>query len=171
MVSVNRAQNEVYKLYRRSYEVEVEGEETGDIVVTIDGPGETPFAGGRFKVRLQIPKEFPFKSPSVGFVTRMFHPNIDESSGSVCLDVLNQVWSPLYDVVNIVDAFLPQLLAYPNPNDPLNPEAGKLYLSNRDEYNRKVAEYVGKYALPGEKKQEKQSSSEELTDYEHCEEI
>lgn len=59
-------------------------------------------------------------------------------SGSVCLDVINQTWSPMYDMVNIFEVFLPQLLRYPNPSDPLNGEAAALMMRDEGSYNTKV---------------------------------
>lgn len=71
-------------------------------------------------------------------MNRIFHPNIDELSGSVCLDVINQTWSPMYDMVNIFEVFLPQLLRYPNPTDPLNGEAAALMMREPKGYEAKV---------------------------------
>jgi ubiquitin-conjugating enzyme E2 H len=59
-------------------------------------------------------------------------------SGSVCLDVINQTWSPMYDMVNIFEVFLPQLLRYPNPTDPLNGEAAALMMREPKGYEAKV---------------------------------
>ncbi|OQE14073.1 hypothetical protein PENFLA_c041G07640 [Penicillium flavigenum] len=105
-----------------------------------------PFTGGLWKIHVELPDQYPYKSPSIGFVNRIFHPNIDELSGSVCLDVINQTWSPMYDMLNIFEVFLPQLLRYPNPSDPLNGEAAALMMREPKAYEAKVKEYVAKYA-------------------------
>lgn len=60
------------------------------------------------------------------------------SSGSVCLDVINQTWSPMFDMINIFEVFLPQLLRYPNPTDPLNGEAAALLMRDPKTYDIRV---------------------------------
>ncbi|CEJ91747.1 Putative Ubiquitin-conjugating enzyme [[Torrubiella] hemipterigena] len=117
-----------------------------EFFVRFKGPAETPFEGGFWKIHVELPDNYPYKSPSIGFVNRIFHPNIDELSGSVCLDVINQTWSPMYDMINIFESFLPQLLRYPNPTDPLNGEAAALLIREPKSYDAKVKEYVQKYA-------------------------
>ncbi|KAK5679854.1 ubiquitin-conjugating enzyme E2 H [Elasticomyces elasticus] len=152
-----RIETDVMKMMMSDYEVTLVNDNstcpslylkvsTQEFYVRFKGPEETPFMGGLWKIHVELPDQYPYKSPSIGFVNRIFHPNIDELSGSVCLDVINQTWSPMYDMVNIFEVFLPQLLRYPNPTDPLNGEAAALMMRDAKSYEAKVKEYVAKYA-------------------------
>ena len=42
------------------------------------------------------------------------------------------------DLLNVFETFLPQLLLYPNPTDPLNGEAAALLMREPQAYNAKV---------------------------------
>lgn len=44
----------------------------------------------------------------------------------------------MYDMINIFEVFLPQLLRYPNPSDPLNGEAAALMMREPKGYEAKV---------------------------------
>ncbi|KAL9025112.1 MAG: hypothetical protein Q9196_006014 [Gyalolechia fulgens] len=52
----------------------------------------------------------------------------------------------MFDMINIFEVFLPQLLRYPNPTDPLNGEAAALLMRDPKTYDVKVKEYVNRYA-------------------------
>ncbi|GER38570.1 ubiquitin-conjugating enzyme E2 2 [Striga asiatica] len=106
----------------------------------IFGPDDTPWDGGTFKLTLQFTEDYPNKPPTVRFVSRMFHPNI-YADGSICLDILQNQWSPIYDAAAILTS-IQSLLCDPNPNSPANSEAARLFSESKREYNRRVREIV-----------------------------
>ena len=103
-------------------------------------PDDTAWEDGTFKLTLEFTEEYPNKAPTVKFVTKMFHPNI-YADGSICLDILQNQWSPIYDISAILTS-IQSLLCDPNPSSPANSEAARLYGENRREYERKVREIV-----------------------------
>lgn len=106
----------------------------------IFGPDDTPWEGGTFKLSLVFSEDYPNKAPQVKFITKMFHPNI-YADGAICLDILQNQWSPIYDISAILTS-IQSLLTDPNPNSPANSEASKLYVENKGEYNRRVKAVV-----------------------------
>jgi len=141
-----RKEVDLMKLMMSDYEVTMSSDSVTEFVVKFHGPKESPYESGVWKVRVELPPTYPYKSPSIGFLNKIYHPNVDFASGSVCLDVINQTWSPMFDLINIFETFLPQLLLYPNPTDPLNGEAAALLLKEPEKYKDKVRDLVGKYA-------------------------
>ncbi|XP_055727687.1 ubiquitin-conjugating enzyme E2 A-like isoform X1 [Salvelinus fontinalis] len=106
----------------------------------IFGPEGTPFEDGTFKLTVEFTEEYPNKPPTVRFVSKMFHPNV-YADGSICLDILQNRWSPTYDVSSILTS-IQSLLDEPNPNSPANSQAAQLYQENKREYEKRVSAIV-----------------------------
>ncbi|KFV68176.1 Ubiquitin-conjugating enzyme E2 A, partial [Dryobates pubescens] len=116
----------------------------------IFGPEGTPFEDGKsllslptpgtFKLTIEFTEEYPNKPPTVRFVSKMFHPNV-YADGSICLDILQNRWSPTYDVSSILTS-IQSLLDEPNPNSPANSQAAQLYQENKREYEKRVSAIV-----------------------------
>lgn len=106
----------------------------------IYGPADTPFEDGTFKLQIEFSEEYPNKPPKVKFISEMFHPNV-YSDGALCLDILQNRWSPSYDVSSILTS-IQSLLDEPNPASPANAEAAKLFQENRCEYEKRIQKIV-----------------------------
>lgn len=67
----------------------------------IIGPADTPFEDGTFRLVMHFEEQYPNKPPGVKFISQMFHPNV-YGTGELCLDILQNRWSPTYDVAAIL---------------------------------------------------------------------
>jgi ubiquitin-conjugating enzyme E2 A len=119
---------------------------------------DTPFEDGTFKLVLNFDESYPNKPPTVKFLSRMFHPNV-YANGELCLDILQNRWSPTYDVAAILTS-VQSLLHDPNPNSPANAEAAQLYRENMKEYIRRVKATVEESWLDPEEKEAMQQQGE-----------
>merc|ERR1711865_1281726 len=112
---------------------------------TLMGPGDSPYAQGVFFLTIHSPTDYPFKPPKVQFNTRIYHPNIN-SNGSICLDILKDLWSPALTISKVLLSVC-SLLTDPNPDDPLVPEIARLLKSDAVKHDATAQEWTRKYAM------------------------
>ncbi|KAI9332717.1 ubiquitin-conjugating enzyme/RWD-like protein [Zopfochytrium polystomum] len=114
----------------------------------MDGPENSPYAGGVFRLQVRVPDRYPFQPPQVQFRTKIYHPNID-AMGRICSDVLKMppkgCWKPTLNIKTVFSA-LHILLSEPNPDDPLEQEIAVEYKSSHSIYCQKAAAHTRKHA-------------------------
>lgn len=98
---------------------------------TLKGPEETPFETGTFVVRFSLPESYPLAPPRAAFETKIFHPNVHWKTGEICLDILKDAWSPAWTLHSVCRAVL-ALLCNPEPDSPLNCDAGNMLRARDD---------------------------------------
>jgi len=116
----------------------------------IDGPADTPYYGGKFRVKLTIGKDFPQGPPKGFFVTKIFHPNVS-SKGEICVNTLKKDWKSDLGLRHVL-LTIKCLLIVPNPESALNEEAGKLLLERYDDYCARARLYTDIHAKLSESK-------------------
>lgn len=95
------------------------------LLICLTGPEGTPYSQGVWRVRLDIPISYPQNPPTAVFQTRIFHPNVAEETGAVCLETLKRDWDPKLTLKDILIT-ISCLLIQPNPDSALNQKAGAL---------------------------------------------
>ncbi|XP_030245597.1 ubiquitin-conjugating enzyme E2 E1 [Drosophila navojoa] len=119
----------------------------------IVGPSGTAYEGGTFKLDIRFPGAYPFRPPQIRFITRIYHCNVD-SRGVICLDVLNERWSPVMNIAKVLLSIW-VLIGECNPNDPLVMGIADQYKCNRKEHDKVARYWTKRFAMPKTKSSSK----------------
>ena len=100
--------------------------------VFIKGPAGTPFEGKYLNLYVYLPPTYPSTPPQFRFLTVPFHPNVS-AEGAVMFTMINKE----YKSKTKMSAFLQrivEILGNPEIDTAINPEAMRLYNTNRASY-------------------------------------
>lgn len=112
---------------------------------TIMGPQGSPYEGGVFYLKIDFPKDYPFKPPKMVFLTKIYHCNIN-SAGGICLDILKDQWSPALTISKLLLSIC-SLMDDANPDDPLVPDIAVLLKKDKATHDEEARLYTLKYAM------------------------
>lgn len=78
VVAHKRREKDVLKLLMSDYKVTQNKENPYEMVIEFEGPKTSLYEGGKWNVSVLLSDSYPFKSPSIGFTNKIYHPNVDE---------------------------------------------------------------------------------------------
>ncbi|KAM7535291.1 hypothetical protein Aperf_G00000090599 [Anoplocephala perfoliata] len=124
--------------------IEIDEQNARCFNVIVEGPKDCPYEGGFFKLQLFLPADYPMTAPKCLFITKIYHPNID-NIGRICLDILKEKWSPALQIRTVLLS-IQALLSAPNPDDPLANDVASLWKADEAQAIKIAREWTRKYA-------------------------
>ena len=121
----------------------------------IPGRAGTAWEGATYKLSMEFTEDYPGKPPKCRFLfvngRVLFHPNV-YPSGTVCLSILNEDedWKPSITIKQILLG-IQDLLDNPNSASPAQAEPYHMFVSNKDEYTRRIRMQADEVAKGGQR--------------------
>ena len=113
--------------------------------ITLIPPIGSNYEGGFFKIEAKFPNDYPNIAPSMKFLTKIYHCNVEYSSGHICLNSIKDKWNKKNSMEDILNHII-VLLYKQNPDSPLNSDAADLYRENRNKFQEEVKKNIKEYA-------------------------
>ena len=112
--------------------------------ITMLGPQDTPYAGGLFFLTADFPNNYPKIGPEIRFKNKIYHLNVNEANGHVCISTLNdwQKENTMSEVLSLIFA----LFYKENPESAYDKQKSQLFKTNRAKFDENVRDWTRKYA-------------------------
>lgn len=114
-------------------------------IIYMEGPQETPYEGGVFKLEMKFPENYPSMPPTLKFISEFWHPNV-YADGKVCISILHEPgddpmsgelaserWCPTQSVDTILLS-VQSMLSEPNMFSPASCDAMKQLRDHKNDY-------------------------------------
>ncbi|XP_075840805.1 ubiquitin/ISG15-conjugating enzyme E2 L6 isoform X1 [Microtus pennsylvanicus] len=104
-------------------------------------PDQPPYNLKAFRLRIDFPRDYPLKPPTLKFITKIYHPNVRED-GLVCLPLISiRNWKPYTKTYQVLEALI-VLVGKPNTEEPVRLELGELLTQNPEMFKRNAEEFT-----------------------------
>lgn len=112
--------------------------------VRIVGPDQSPYAGGTFVLRIEFPSQYPFKAPTLKFLTKIYHPSVKLDNGDVCTDVVGQ-WGPTLNAKHCIQVVY-SMMRSPESDHPLEESVAQQLREKPKEFEKTAKKYTKEHA-------------------------
>ena len=109
--------------------------------VLIEGPADTPYAGGLFLLSISFAQEYPFKRPTIQFMTPIYHPGVSTSGKSCNSDV----WSPAVTMRSMLEK-IHAGIGTPKAEDAIDSQKAEEFRIDRLTFDTKAAAFTKLHA-------------------------
>ncbi|ELP94785.1 ubiquitin-conjugating enzyme E2, putative [Entamoeba invadens IP1] len=119
--------------------------------ITVNGPENSPFEGGKFKLKIVLPDEYPQKPPVLTVETKVYSPIVNPDDHTICAPILQtdnkpENWAPTKTIYDVILTFRTMLgdLKTEHVSDPT---VAQVLSENPEKFKKTAKEWTKLYAV------------------------
>ena len=114
--------------------------------ITMYGPEGTLYEGGYFLIKVDFNENYPTEKPEVRFKTKIYHTNVNQGNGHICISTLNN-WDRIKEKPTMKNVLEDIAFLLWNQNaDNGYFDFRNEYINNYSEFQKKAKQWVVEYA-------------------------
>ena len=111
------------------------------------GAKNSPYEEGVYTITINFPQNFPNKGPEVSLKNKIYHLQINPTSGRIDAAFL-LTWDKKTSIAELLVGLYLSFIFEQNPNLPYDGEKARVYISSKAKFNKFAREWAAQYASP-----------------------